>query len=174
MKQFVVVLVLMLPFHVSQAKGAYQTPAAFLDEVFNGTAPAPRTVWVTGDTRQVVEQILQHKPASLRVRYWLNGPRSAWILDEIGKDKPITAGIVVQQNRLERIRVLIFRESRGFEVRHPFFTDQFKQASLDKELQLDRSIDGITGATLSVRALTRLARLALYLHTQVTTNNDTP
>ena len=30
--------------------------------------------------------------------------------------------------------------------------------------ELDRTIDGISGATLSTRALTKLARLALYLH----------
>jgi len=50
------------------------------------------------------------------------------------------------------------------EVRYPFFTDQYKDASLQKDKQLDRTIDGISGATLSVRALTKLARLALYLH----------
>lgn len=57
----------------------------------------------------------------------------------------------------------MFRESRGFEVRYPFFTDQFRGARLREGLDLDREIDGISGATLSVRALTKLARLALLL-----------
>jgi hypothetical protein len=60
--------------------------------------------------------------------------------------------------------VLIFRESRGWEVRHDFFTDQFKGVTLNDDRELDLPIDNISGATLSVRALTRLARLALYLH----------
>ena len=62
------------------------------------------------------------------------------------------------------VKVLIFRESRGWEVKYPFFTDQFKGATLVSDNNLDRKIDGITGATLSVNALTKLGRIALLLH----------
>ena len=61
------------------------------------------------------------------------------------------------------VRVLIYRESRGWEVKYPAFTDQFRGARLTSDGKLDQSIDGISGATLSVHALTRLARLALLL-----------
>jgi hypothetical protein len=99
----------------------------------------------------------------VRVRYWARGARTAWILEEIGKTQPITTGIVVDQGAIARIAVLVYRESHGWEVRYPFFTTQFKGATLSGTHQLDRSIDGISGATLSVRALTRLARVALLL-----------
>jgi Na+-translocating ferredoxin:NAD+ oxidoreductase RnfG subunit len=59
--------------------------------------------------------------------------------------------------------VLVFRESRGWEVRHDFFTDQFKLAKLKDENQLDKHIDNISGATLSVRAVRKLAQIALLL-----------
>jgi len=101
------------------------------------------------------------------VRYWQAAERSAWILDEIGKDQPITVGVVVNAGRMENIKVLVFRESRGWEIRHPFFTDQFKQASLEADHQLDRQIDGISGATMSVRAMKKLATLALYLDAEI-------
>ncbi|MDA0792136.1 MAG: FMN-binding protein [Proteobacteria bacterium] len=39
---------------------------------------------------------------------------------------------------------------------------------LDSDLQLTGSIDGITGATLSVKAVTNVTRFALYLHESVT------
>ena len=65
------------------------------------------------------------------------------------------------------VKVLIFRESRGWEVKYPFFTDQFKDATLVTGNNLDRKIDGISGATLSVNALTKLGRLALFLHKHV-------
>ncbi len=78
--------------------------------------------------------------------------------------KPITTGLAVDDGAIERIRVLVYRESRGWEVRYDFFTAQFIGARLDGDARLDRRIDGISGATLSVRALTNLARLALYLH----------
>ncbi len=40
---------------------------------------------------------------------------------------------------------------------------QFHQARLTGGRNLDQPIDGITGATLSVRAMTRMARVALLL-----------
>lgn len=153
---------LLIAGHVSAE--TYQSPEAFLSEVFAGDVPAPEALWLTGELRSTAKEILGHEPAQLRVRYWHRNTRSAWILDEIGKEKPITTGIVVDAGRIERIRVLIFRESRGWEVRHSFFTDQFTELGLNGEHRLDGRIDGISGATLSVRALTNLARLALTLH----------
>jgi hypothetical protein len=154
----------------ASARGVYQEPQAFLQESFDGKPPAAKLIWLTSDIRTVVEDILGHQAPSLRIRYWRRDQRSAWILEEIGKEKPITTGIVINQGRIERVKVLVFRESRGWEVRHAFFTDQFKNAALDQERQLTRTIDGISGATLSVRALRKLARVALYLSEQ--TGND--
>ena len=53
--------------------------------------------------------------------------------------------------------------------RYPFFTDQFHNAKLNDKLLLDSDIDNISGATLSVNALKRQARLALLLDTEVRT-----
>ena len=78
----------------------------------------------------------------------------------------------IAKGELKTISVLVYRESRGDEVRHAFFTDQFKNAILTEQYQLDKHIDGITGATLSVRALTKISRVALYLHNIVTTSPD--
>jgi hypothetical protein len=103
----------------------------------------------------------------MRIRYWAEGGRTAWIVEEIGKEKPITTGIVVNDGSIERVKVLIFRESRGWEVRHDFFTKQFHGATLNGHRELDRSIDGISGATMSVSAVTRLARMVLLLDRKV-------
>jgi hypothetical protein len=48
-------------------------------------------------------------------------------------------------------------------VRAERFVRQFKGASLTKDRGLNRRIDGITGATISVNAMKNMARLALYL-----------
>ena len=142
---------------------------AFKDGAFNsgaskGRAPLRQKLWIRGQLKNDLTQVLGHAPPWLRVGYWQRGSRTAWILEEIGKDQPITAGVVVADGKIELVRVLVYRESRGYEVRYPFFTDQFQQASLDKHNRLDLSIDGITGATLSVSALKRMARAALLLH----------
>jgi len=150
---------------------SYQTTDAFLQDVFAAAPPSPQVLWLKGDSRETAAGILGHPYPGLRVRYWEQDGRTAWILEEIGKEKPITVGMVVGPGGMELLRVLEFRESRGWEVRYPFFTDQFSGIGLTQDRQLDRHIDGISGATLSVRALQKLARLALYLYQQT---RDTP
>ena len=156
------------------AGGTYQEPEDFLSETFAGEPPEPAVVWLTGDRKSAVTEILGHRYTSLRVRYWQVAERSAWILEEVGKDLPITVGIVINASHIERIKVLIFRESRGWEIRHSFFTDQFNDSRLEDGYQLDRQIDGISGATLSVRAMKKLAALALYLDAEIRKQNVTP
>ncbi|MEQ9563224.1 MAG: FMN-binding protein [Woeseiaceae bacterium] len=141
--------------------GRYVETEDYVAAAFAGELPAARTLWVSGKLREDAERALGHRFSSLRVRYWDNGDSSVWILDEIGKEMPITIGVTVNDAKIENVRVLEFRESRGWEVRYPFFTDQFDGATLKAKDRLDRSIDGITGATLSVGAVTRIAKVAL-------------
>lgn len=140
------------------------TPEAFLRAAFDDTLPAPQALFLAADVRARVERVLGHRTPLLRVRYWRRGPRTVWILDEIGKEQPITTGIQIDSGRINQVRVLKYRESRGAEVQRESFTAQFREARLVDEDMLDRRIDGITGATMSVRALTRQARMALVLH----------
>lgn len=135
---------------------------SFLAGTFGQHLPQAQQLWVTADLRRELENEFGWR-AGLRIRYWQQGTQTAWILDEIGKDRPITAGIVVGEHGIEQVEVLVFRESRGWEVKYPFFTDQFIGATLASGGDLDQRIDGITGATLSVRAVTRMARVALRL-----------
>lgn len=144
------------------ATGVYQSPTDFLQEVFSGDVPGAKVLWLDKSAREKAQEILGHGFRQLRVRYWTRDGQSAWILEEIGKEEPITVGLLVTNGALGMVRVLEFRESRGWEVRYPFFTDQFNGATLTEERQLSRRIDGISGATLSVRALKKLARLALF------------
>lgn len=151
------------------AGGVYQEPDDFISEVFDGKPPKAKVLWLNKELKQQMAEILAHSYKGLRVRYWLDETtsKSAWILEEIGKEKPITTGFVVRDGHIERVKVLIFRESRGWEVRHSFFTDQFKQVALTGNNQLNQRIDNVSGATLSVRAVSKLARIALLLDQQV-------
>ncbi len=146
----------------------YLEPDIFLTQAFGGESPDPKKFWVTKAYKADIRKIMERDLGVLRVSYWRQGDRTAWILEEIGKVHPITTGLVVDGGKIARVTVLIYRESRGWEVRNDFFTNQFIGARLEADYDLDRSIDGISGATLSVRALTKLARLALYLHGAVT------
>lgn len=139
--------------------------ADFLAQSFApAAAPAPDMLWLTPAIKQRAAAILGHPYAGLRTRYWRLGERTAWVLDEVGKEQPITMGVVVEKGQILNIEVLAYRESRGGEIRQGFFRRQFDRAALRPGDKLDRSIDGITGATLSTSAMTRIARLALAFH----------
>ena len=140
----------------------YQAPDRFVHEVFKHL-PKPSVIWLTPELQVQVQLVLGHPYRQARLRYWRVDDTFAWILDEIGKEYPITAGFVVRAGTLELARVLIYRESRGGEIQMPSFLKQFDGAKLDQHGQLSRRVDGITGATLSVDAMQRMAKLALLL-----------
>ena len=167
---FVCLLTLSWPAPVYSAS-VYETREQFLSRAFNDSPPEPSLLWLSGERKSVVRQLLGHDYAALRLRYWCQAGRTAWILDEIGKELPITVGIITENNIIKNLRVMTYRENRGGEVATPAFTDQFINAGLEENNDLDARIDGISGATLSVHSLTRLATMALFLHTESNCQN---
>ena len=168
---FITLLIaLSLPALVFSAS-VYETQADFLSRAFNDSPPEPETLWLSGERKPVVRQLLGHDYSALRLRYWCQAGRSAWILDEIGKELPITVGIIIENSYIKNLRVMTYRENRGGEVATPAFTDQFINAELEENNELDIRIDGISGATLSVQSLTRLATMALFLHAESNCQN---
>lgn len=152
---------------VAWAKGEYLSKQDFLMGAFGTESPEMKKLWLSDGDRETAKDILKRAFPSLRVRYWTDGNKTAWILNEIGKTEPITVGVVVDANQISQVQIMEFRESRGWEVRFPFFTDQFTGARLESGQRLSSHIDGITGATLSVRAVKKVAALALHFHQQV-------
>lgn len=148
------------------AKGVYQTKEAFITQAL-GEMPKAKVLWLEDDQKAIIESILAHKFSKFRLRYWQLDNQSVWVMDEIGKESPITVAIHVENSQIVKTKVLTYRETRGGEVVHDFFTDQFISAKLTPDNKLDKHIDGITGATLSVRALIKLSRIALYLDGQI-------
>lgn len=142
------------------------TAEEFISASFPNTSPQATQIWLSASIKKQASKILNRPYRNLRVRYWSDQGRSAWIFEEIGKELPITIGVVINPDGIENVKILAFRESRGGEVRYPFFTKQFKGLQLNEQLRLDDHIDGITGATLSVKAVKRATRLALFLHRQ--------
>ncbi|MDK2777041.1 MAG: FMN-binding protein [Pseudomonadota bacterium] len=147
----------------------YLSDEAFYAQAFGNRAGQENksALWLKAGQKAVAEQIFGHPWQGLRIRYRQLGATTAWILDETGKEKPIRIGVIIDADRIRQVSVLAFNESRGWEVRYPFFTAQFTAAALDDDLQLTTPVDGITGATLSVRAVTGVSRWALYLNSLV-------
>lgn len=169
MKNYLITLLLLVFSLASFAQKANISTEEYLNTVFNNEPPAAKSFWLKKSNKLVVEKILKHK-SPLRYRYWQQDGKTVWIMNEIGKERPITIGVVVSEQTIQQVDIIAFRESRGWEVQHSFFTDQFKNITLKQKkskYKLSEHIDGITGATLSVRAVKKVSTTALYLQQQL-------
>ena len=79
---------------------------------------------------------------------------NAVIAEEIGKYRPITFIVGTTPDLAIRdVEVLVYRESRGGEVRFPRFLRQYRGKSGSSPIRTNRDIINVAGATLSVNAL---------------------
>jgi len=135
-----------------------------------GSQPEIKTLWLDDKLQKKISKILDHRYPKLRLRYWVSSDsnkQSVWFLDEVGKELPISFGISIIDHQVSQINVLKFRESRGGEIRMQSFSEQFKDVGLSKDTFLNKTIDGISGATMSVSAMKKITRLALLLHREI-------
>lgn len=88
----------------------------------------------------------------------------AVITNEIGKFELITFIVKMTPNRaVEKVAVLVYRESRGGEIVRKRFLHQYRGKSKNSDLKINRDIINITGATMSVRAMNRGIRKVLKI-----------
>jgi Na+-translocating ferredoxin:NAD+ oxidoreductase RnfG subunit len=88
----------------------------------------------------------------------------AVVMNEIGKSEPITFMVGVgTDGRVGDVAVMVFRESRGWEVKEPRFTRQFRGKKLDNPIRVNQDVMNYTGATLSSEAVARGVKKALAL-----------
>jgi len=149
------------------------TPAeSFVAAQFTNS-PSASSLALTGEVATAIREIMGYPYPKGEIAYWAADGKTVWILEGRGRSSMIIAGFVVRDGKLEKTDVLVYRESRGKQVRSRSFTRQFEGALLREDRQLDRRIDSITGATISVKAMQSLARTALFLHQHANaTGND--
>ncbi|GAA6136032.1 hypothetical protein NBRC116188_28220 [Oceaniserpentilla sp. 4NH20-0058] len=145
---------------------AQASSAQFLQQHQFNSSEA-KSLWLNKTQQAAIHEILSHPYAGVRIRYWQNTQKAGFVLNEIGKELPITYGIVVDSQGIKAFEVLAFRESRGDEIKNLGFRKQFFGGKLTNDGELNQNIDGISGATYSVRSMTKIAKLALYLHQQI-------
>lgn len=137
----------------------------FLSSQFDNKTPAPQRLWINKQKQTIIKKQFNPSQTKLSYRYWENNNTCVWILDEIGKEQNITTGIVIQNNAVKSVEVLVYRESRGGQVKNKRFTNQYNQKN--SQSNLIKEIDSISGATLSVNALNKQVKLALWLNQQL-------
>lgn len=165
----VLLAVLCLPVAVSGYDVTeHLKPETFLHKVYGDALPGISLLPMRGDLREQVEAVLGHPYKGMRLRYWQKDGTTAWILDEKSKDRPMTIGIGVNPaGEIAVLELLVYREPRGGEVHQAGFRQQYLGATLTDQHTLSREVDGITGATLSVDAMNRVAAVVLLLHRSV-------
>jgi len=78
----------------------------------------------------------------------------AMITEERGRFKPITFIVKTSaEQKVDMVLVMVYRESRGDGVKRQRFLKQFRDKEASDHLRLNRDIIGVSGATMSSRAL---------------------
>ena len=164
MHHLLTIILLIAASGIAQAgTTVYQKPSDFIRSACGGQIPTSKYLTLTSSHQSKIRRLMGHEYRPARVRYWTHKGKMVVILDEIGKTRPITTGYVVSKGKIEYVKMLIYRETIGAEVRRTSFTNQFKGAVLGASGKLSRRVNNIAGATLSTRAMMEMGRVALYL-----------
>ena len=137
---------------------------SFLSTQFNDQIPKKKRLIVKKDTKVLLQKIMGDKYNKRIFSYWQKDNSTVWILNSIGKYKPITAGFVIQDCKIKSSHVLVYREQIGYEIKYPNFLLQFTDAELNSNIDLNVRVDNISGATLSVNSMERMAKVSLLLN----------
>jgi hypothetical protein len=88
----------------------------------------------------------------------------ALIQNTIGKHKPMTYMVGVDHTgHVLNVELLVFRESRGSEVRTKRFNVQYEGKTVLDPVRINKDIVNISGATMSVRSMTAGIKRVLVL-----------
>lgn len=99
----------------------------------------------------------------------------AVIDNEMGKHRLITYAVQVQPGgRVREVALMIYREDVGGQVREKPFMRQFAGKSLNDPVRLGADVDGISGATISSRALCIGVKRALWIVDRLTSRPKKP
>jgi hypothetical protein len=165
MHHLLTIILLIAASGIAQAgTTVYQKPSDFIRSACGGQIPTSKYLTLTSSHQSKIRRLMGHEYRPSRVRYWTHRGKMVVILDELGKTQPITTGYVVSGGKIELVKMLIYRETIGAEVRRTSFTNQFKGAVLGASGKLSRRVNNIAGATLSTRAMMEMGRVALYLN----------
>lgn len=103
-------------------------------------------------------KIKRNLPDSMHVGHIENGKSQFYIIPDIAPSKSEMFSYVLYLDSAEKIvdvDVLEYRESYGYEIDYSFFREQFKGIEVAENIRFNRSIQNISGATISARNITR-------------------
>lgn len=159
-----VVVALLLAAPAAWSATTYWTTPALLKQFFKGSERV-RAIEVLGG--ELAAAGITASKGKYLVYVGQTGERVdgfAVVDDEKGQHMPITFGFLFDvQGRVRDAQVMSYREPYGDEIRDRRFLGQLIGKSTADALKPGVDVDGVTGATISVRATTIAARRALVL-----------
>ena len=111
----------------------------FLKIAFSDETPKRKGLRFKGEVKEIAQKIMGSNYKKIRMKYWRQDQKTAWILERIGKVELITAGFIVENCRISSVHVLVYRETHGWEVKYPSFRDQFVGVNMIADYKLDKS-----------------------------------
>jgi len=88
----------------------------------------------------------------------------ALVQNTIGKHKAMTYMVGIDnKGHVSDVELLIFRESRGSEIRQKRFNAQYEGKTVNDPVRINRDIINISGATMSVRSMSAGVKRVLVL-----------
>lgn len=88
----------------------------------------------------------------------------ALVQNTIGKHKPMTYMVGIDsKGQVSDVELLVFRESRGSEIRQKRFNAQYEGKTVLDPVRINKDIINITGATMSVRSMSAGIKRVLVL-----------
>ena len=143
-----------------EAVKVYYTESEALAKVFAKADTVWAETWVPSPGERAELQgrlgweLAEDKFVIHRARKGADDLGFAVITEEQGRFKPITFIVHVSAEfKVKMVLLMVYRESRGDGVKRQRFLKQFRKKDTDDHLRLNRDIVGVSGATMSSRAL---------------------
>jgi hypothetical protein len=165
-------LVAAAPARRAAAETTYYSTRSVLAEFFpNSERVTFRTYTLDAPLKVRLGQRLGCRPVQLKDRYTIfvattKGKIDGYAVvdDEMGQHMPITfATRLSSRAAVERLEIMVYRESRGDEVRDARFRRQFEGKTAQDPLRLNRDVDAVSGATISSASMAVGVRRAAVL-----------
>jgi hypothetical protein len=87
-----------------------------------------------------------------------------FVLDVVGQTLPITFAVGVRDDQtLQDVQVMVYREPYGREINERRFRAQFRGKTKSDPLTVEKDVSAVSGATISSRSATYAARKGLAL-----------
>jgi Na+-translocating ferredoxin:NAD+ oxidoreductase RnfG subunit len=165
-KLFILLVVTTASLHAGKLPGADEA----VRQLLPGDSYERETLLLTeAEQAAGTELAAKEIPSALVTRYVVRNEAGevagyAYLDKHMVRTLPQTLMVAVDADGvLIGIKVLAFREPAEYMARDGW-TKQFRGKTVQDEIKMKKNIDGITGATLTARAVTQCARRAVSIH----------